>query len=314
MEREIVVFGGTNVDVAGISYSPLVSGDSNIGQVSFSEGGVGHNIALNLSRMGEKVKFITALGSDVFARKIKDHLEKEMDISSSLFLDGRSDFYLYVSDSDGDMNIAINDMKNIKEIDSSFIESRENIIQNSSAIIVEANLRVEAIGRIVRLSPSYVFADAVSTLKVGRFIPSLECIDFLKLNKLELEALAETTIDSEASLEKAFDKVFSMYFEGYLLLTLGDKGALCKSQNTTFYAPGNKMKIVNSTGAGDSFLSGFAFGMINYCDVKKALKCALSASEITIMSEETVSSKMNRDLLIRKSKEIEVYDKIPRLF
>ena len=74
------------------------------------------------------------------------------------------------------------------------------------------------------------------------------------------------------------------------------------------------MDIINTTGAGDSFLSGFAFGMINYNDEKEAVKCALSASEITIMSEETVSSKMSRDELIRKSKEIEVYDKIPRLF
>ena len=105
-----------------------------------------------------------------------------------------------------------------------------------------------------------------------------------------------------------------MGLKGSILLTLGQKGALCKSKNGVIYSPAKKMDIINSTGAGDSFLSGFAFGMINYNDEKEAVKSALSASEITIMSEETVSSKMSRDELIRKSKEIEVYDKIPRLF
>ena len=314
MKKEIVVFGGTNVDLAGVSYSPLVRGDSNIGKVSFSEGGVGHNIALNLSKMGERVRFVTALGSDVFGREIKEHLEKEMDISSSLFLEGRSDVYLYVSDSNGEMNIAVNDMENIKKIDSAFIESRENAIKSSSAIIVEANLGAEAIEKIARLSSSLVYADAVSTLKVERFLPSLENIDYLKLNELELAALSKEDIHSDASLEKAMDKIFSMGLKGSILLTLGQKGALCKSKNGVIYSPAKKMDIINSTGAGDSFLSGFAFGMINYNDEKEAVKSALSASEITIMSEETVSSKMSRDELIRKSKEIEVYDKIPRLF
>lgn len=71
MKQKVVVVGGTNTDLAGESFSPIVGGDSNIGKVTFSPGGVGHNIALNLSLMGEDVTFITALGGDVFGSVLR---------------------------------------------------------------------------------------------------------------------------------------------------------------------------------------------------------------------------------------------------
>lgn len=44
----VVVAGGTNVDIGGRSYAPLVAGDSNPGRVTVSLGGVGRNIAHDL--------------------------------------------------------------------------------------------------------------------------------------------------------------------------------------------------------------------------------------------------------------------------
>ena len=43
------VVGGFNVDIGGRAFGPLISGDSNPGCVSVSLGGVGRNIAHNLS-------------------------------------------------------------------------------------------------------------------------------------------------------------------------------------------------------------------------------------------------------------------------
>ena len=45
----VVVVGGANVDICGRSWEPLVPADSNPGLVSMSIGGVGRNIAHNLS-------------------------------------------------------------------------------------------------------------------------------------------------------------------------------------------------------------------------------------------------------------------------
>ena len=59
-----VVVGGVNVDICGRSFHPLVESDSNPGRVSTGLGGVGRNIAHNMSLMGVDVRLLTAFGDD----------------------------------------------------------------------------------------------------------------------------------------------------------------------------------------------------------------------------------------------------------
>ena len=130
-ERRILVIGATNTDIAGECFFPMVLEDSNIGSVSTSLGGVGHNIALNASRLGASVTFITALGNDVFGRNAIKEMEGLMDISHSIFSSSRSGVYLYVTDEKGDMHVAVNDMAIVKEITASFLDEKRKIIEDS---------------------------------------------------------------------------------------------------------------------------------------------------------------------------------------
>ena len=45
----VVVIGAANIDIGGTPYKPLIPGDSNPGVIRMSYGGVGRNIAHNLS-------------------------------------------------------------------------------------------------------------------------------------------------------------------------------------------------------------------------------------------------------------------------
>ena len=51
-----VVIGGVNIDIGGHSFQPLIPADSNPGKISVSLGGVGRNIAHNLSLLGTDVR------------------------------------------------------------------------------------------------------------------------------------------------------------------------------------------------------------------------------------------------------------------
>mgnify|MGYP002508690776 CR=1 FL=1 len=55
-----VVVGGVNVDIGARSRAKLVAADSNPGKVHSSLGGVGRNIAHNMTLMGVDVKMLTA--------------------------------------------------------------------------------------------------------------------------------------------------------------------------------------------------------------------------------------------------------------
>ncbi len=47
--KKIIVIGALNLDICGRSTTKFMPGDSTIGEVSHSIGGVGYNIARNLS-------------------------------------------------------------------------------------------------------------------------------------------------------------------------------------------------------------------------------------------------------------------------
>ena len=69
----VYVIGGVNMDIAGTPAAELRGGDSNPGRVTLSPGGVGRNIAENLSRLGRRVSLITVLGDDAYAGAIREH-------------------------------------------------------------------------------------------------------------------------------------------------------------------------------------------------------------------------------------------------
>ena len=192
--KDIVVIGATNTDISGKCLYPLVMSDSNIGNISTSLGGVGHNIALNLSHMGKEVSFITSIGSDNFGANARIELENVMDISDSVFFDGPSGVYLYVADEKGELIVAVNDMSAAKEVTPSFLETKKEIIESASFLVLDANLEEESIQYASKTANGIVVCDAVSTLKAGRLVSSFPFIDILKPNLMELEYLSGVKI------------------------------------------------------------------------------------------------------------------------
>jgi len=69
-ENYVTVIGGSNMDIQGFPNNPLVMHDSNPGMVDISMGGVGRNIAENLSRLGVNTKLISAIGNDLYGNTI----------------------------------------------------------------------------------------------------------------------------------------------------------------------------------------------------------------------------------------------------
>ena len=108
-DKYAVVVGGVNIDIGGQVFRPLIGRDSNPGRVTMSVGGVGRNIAHNMSLLGMRVKLFTAFGDDIYARKILESCEElGIDTSTALRVPGEAtSIYLYINDSDGDSIVAV---------------------------------------------------------------------------------------------------------------------------------------------------------------------------------------------------------------
>ena len=68
---KICVIGGANVDVAARAAGLFIAGDSNPGTVTVAPGGVGRNIAHNLTLLGDQVTLATIFGNDGFGKILR---------------------------------------------------------------------------------------------------------------------------------------------------------------------------------------------------------------------------------------------------
>lgn len=105
--------------------------------------------------------------------------------------------------------------------------------------------------------------------------PILKKIDILMLNQKEGQVLVKNNFLKEEKLIKEIKKIFP----GILVLTNGENRVLVSIKKQLFPIFPSKIKVLDSTGAGDAFGSGFLSGYIrNKGDINKALKLALANS------------------------------------
>jgi len=89
--KSVTVFGAANTDLVGFPETGLVFSDSNKGRIKMLPGGVGRNIAENLSRLGQNVSLVSVLGDDVFKDfLLRQAAEARIDMSEAVVLEGQS--------------------------------------------------------------------------------------------------------------------------------------------------------------------------------------------------------------------------------
>ncbi len=290
MNEYICVVGGANIDITGRSYTDLNPADSNPGKTKLSLGGVGRNIAENLSRLGVKVEMITVLGNDSYAREIVESCQAlGISLDHTLVLpEERTSSYLSINDPQGEMALAISDMEIYDKISPHYLEKKLDFINKSKALILDTNISKESLKFLMEKSQVPIFLDTVSTKKTEKIKDLLGYIYALKPNMLEAEILSGIKINNEEDLEKAasiiLDKGLKMVF-----ISMGPKGVYYANKDSRGHLFPPPTEVRNVTGAGDTFMAAVAWAYLMGFDIEKSTKVGMAASSICISSNSTIS-------------------------
>ena len=290
----VVVVGGVNMDIGGKSYAPLVESDSNPGKVKLSLGGVGRNIAHNLSLLGADVRMLTAFGDDVYGQKVAASCaELGIDIGHACRVpDGTTSTYLYLMDDKGEMALAVSDMEICKKITPAYLSSNMGLLQNAQLVIVDANIPQESLIWLAENCTAPLFCDPVSTAKAEKLRPILDRIHTLKPNRLEAELLSGMKIESKADMEKAADKLMERGVNR-LFISLGGGGVFAAMGKEKLWLPNLPGKMVNTTGCGDAFMAAIGWAYLEGLGLKETALAGLAAGAISMESEETINPAMS---------------------
>jgi len=288
MKFDVICFGSAVVDVfvdtdvAGknnsISYP--VGGKILIKELKFDIGGGGTNTAVAFSRLGFKTGCICKVGNDGNGEKILELLKKEkVNFLGEAEKNSKSGYSIILDSKGGDRTIltykGANDeisQKDIKKFKTKWLYLSSLLGQSFETQKKLANVLKKKGVRIAFNPSSYL-------IKNKNLDSLLKITDVLVLNKEEAEMLVAKNSDKRKN-----DLLKSLYnlTNGIVVITDKDKLIECYDGNKKFFLKPNKVKVVERTGAGDAFASGFVAGRMAEKGVKECLKLGLRESESVI--------------------------------
>lgn len=300
-ENYITIVGAVNVDISGTSDQKLVTADSNPGKMNISFGGVGRNIAENLSRLGSKVELITVLGDDFYAAEIEKSCRTlSIELMHTMRVAGTStSTYLCINNEQGDMELAVNDMGIYEKLTPKYLENKMPIINKGRLLIVDANIPEETIKYLADKCTVPILAEPVSTKKASKFLKILDKIYLLKPNLLELELLSGIKVKDEDTLFKAMDVLLDLGVKN-LAVSMGSNGVYHATIDGRQHYPCLPCKVVNTTGCGDALMGAIAWAIQREELVSEAIKYGLAASSICIEHHGAISTELTAENISKR--------------
>lgn len=242
-------------------------------------GGAPANVAVGVSRLGVTAGFIGRVGNDPLGKFMQQTLQAEKVSTEQMILDpkqrtstvvvgldeGERSFTFMVNPS-ADQFLEVNDLPNFQQGEWLHCCSIALINDPSRSTTIEAIRRVKQAGGFVSFDPNLRESLWSSLDEMKNVVNSVVAMaDVLKFSEEELTLLTNTT-----NLEDATKAVTSLYPEKLIIITLGKDGAIYHLNGKSQIVAGKALKPVDTTGAGDAFVSGLLAGLSQVSNWKES--------------------------------------------
>lgn len=250
--------------------------------IFFTSGGGGTNTAATFSKQGFKTAFCGAIGVDVAGLEIVKEL-KQLRIDTKFLVkkkEKHTNCSIIISSAGEDRTILVyrgaSDMLDKNDIFWRKIRAKWIYLAPLSGLLCDN------FAGIVDFANENKIKIAVNPSKQQLSLPEdqlkniLQKVDILFLNQEEASVLTKIPFLEETEIFKKIDEICP----GIAVMTKGGEGVVASDGKYLYSAkPDPNRKVVDTTGAGDSFASGFLSDYIRYNgDIEKAIQLGLANS------------------------------------
>jgi len=272
---KITVVGSINTDFVVTADKRPVVGETIQGNTfGTTFGGKGANQAIASARLGIETSMIGAVGDDEFGELLLNNLEAN-NISSKYIetISQTSSGSSVITIAEGDNSIIYVPGAN-EEVDSTIIKKNHDVLLNSDIVIIQNEVIDEAIFSVIdfcnKNNIDTILNPAPARPLAKEYIKKLT---YLTPNETEFRLLFPNQEMTDV-LKKYPNK---------LIITLGSTGAIFNNGQEKIEVPAFKpKKVVDTTGAGDTFNGAFAVGVVSGLLTKDSIKFANLASSLSI--------------------------------
>ncbi|TXK80029.1 ribokinase [Paenibacillus sp. N3.4] len=282
-KEKIVIVGSLNMDIImKVSHIPRVGETILTNDIKNAAGGKGANQAVGAGKLGGKVYMIGRVGNDLYGRELYNSLIKNgVDAGGIVFDDmlPTGNAYIYVSDN-GDNNIVVNPGANSR-LSVEQVSSFDWIFEKVDYCLIQMEIpmdTIEYVTSVCRKNKVKLILNPAPAREIN-YEYFEDC--FLVIpNETEIDLM----IPGDFTIEEKAYKLLEKNFQN-VIVTLGEKGCLLVNKETKQYFSAASFKAVDTTGAGDSFISGLSVALAEGKNMADAIQFASIAAGITVSRE-----------------------------
>ena len=281
----ITVIGSANIDY--VCYADRIPelGETVAGR-SFliAAGGKGANQAVAAARLGARTTLLTKLGGqDRYACLLTDGFHAAGVDTSRVQFEPGSYCGCALIMVDGQARNIIGIVANANaRISAAYIDENRSLIEASQVLIVEFGVPLPTVEHAVAMARK---AGVTTLVNPAPALAVSDCfyenVDVIVPNETEAEALCGLRLSGTEDLKEAAG-FFHCRRTANVVITLGEKGAFVSDGSRSAFVPGQHVKMVDTTGAGDAFVGGLACGLAEGRDIFAAAVFANAAAALSV--------------------------------
>lgn len=285
MKQGVAILGIFVADLAFRAGRQPVMGETIMGSgFKMGPGGKGSNQAVAAARAGARVSFLSRLGQDAFG-EIALTTWKAEGITPRVALspdEPTGAAYIFVSDETGE-NAIIVVPGAAGGISAKDVERERDAITNARVFVTQLEQPMDAASRGLEIARA---AGVVTVFNPAPAAPLPESIyglcDYVIPNETEAEALTGLSVASIDEARRAGDSLLAKG-AGTALITLGARGALFHNrQHSVMIDAYDAGKVIETAGAGDSFVGAFAAALAEGVEPVEAARFGCAAAAISV--------------------------------
>lgn len=300
----IAVVGNVFVDIKGFPDDNYIPGGRNAGKVEIVHGGVGRNVAEDIANIELRPRFVSMVddtpeGEEVL-RKLKNH---KVNTDYVPAVPNGMGMWLAVFDETGDIVGSISKRPDMSALEALINEKGDEIFADCDSIVVEIDLDKEIIKSVFKYAEKYkkrVYAVVANMSIASQRRDFLQSIDCFVCNVEEAGILFVSDFEGmspEELCDELSRKVVSARIPS-MVVTLGSRGAVYADMNgDKGVYPARRVKVRDTTGAGDAFCAGVAIGLTYGKTMREAVEIGTQlASSVITVSENVCPRFLPREL------------------
>ena len=273
--------------VADISFSgpkiPAI-GETILGnKYNVGPGGKGCNQAVAIARLGAKVNFISKIGKDSYGELALNTLTKNKINTESVIQDenlqtGVAGILVDKNSGKNAINVIVGAPSTLKVAE---IDRHIDIIKNSKIFLTQLEVPKDVTLHCLKIAKENECLTILNPAPASEITKEFYSnIDYFTPNETEAEFYTGIKITNEKEAKKAADKLINLGIKK-IIITLGEKGLFYSDGKEEIYLKATAVKAIDTTGAGDAFNGGLAYGLSKEKPIKECLELANKVAGIS---------------------------------